>query len=366
MAHLRAHENSKFWYVRFKDPETARWREESTRLLRDDVEQSRQAQRVADKKTAAEAKIGGLAKGLFRDWVAEYIASHYRRDSTRRRAKFAWERLAEWLNAQGLRHPREIRHEHAQQYLDWRTGVNRARGDTAPSVLLNTALYEIGFLAFIINEAIRREYAERNVLLKLGIGRDPAKVKPEMTDAQIRAARAAFAERGWMRIACEIQIFTGCRISETSIPMTDVLFARRELRLTDAKRKPTNRRKTYLVPLNPALARTLRKIKTERTVPIVTTAMEARYNEVLKAATGTTSHSFRVTFISRCWEAGVSERDAMAFVNHSSKDVHAIYARTDTRRLRPAHALVKLPAPPSKAGRGARARPAARRRAPRA
>jgi hypothetical protein len=204
VAHLRDHSNSKFWYVRFRDLDTGIWREESTRLLKADTKQTRAAQRIADKKTLDESRITGGLTGAFRDWVASYIADHYTVDSTRRRAVHAWERIAEWLNANQLRHPREIRHEHAKEYLKWRE----------PSASKNTALYEIHFLSFLLEEAIRKDFLERNVLRKLGIGREPAKIKPELTDEQLQQARTAFRTPGrasWMAIACEIQIFTGCR-----------------------------------------------------------------------------------------------------------------------------------------------------------
>ncbi|HMJ06957.1 MAG TPA: hypothetical protein VK474_11925, partial [Chthoniobacterales bacterium] len=152
MAHLRAHTNSKFWYVRFLDPDTNKWREESTRLLRDDPKQTRAAQRLADKKSAREAKLGGHIRGAFREWAADYIAAHYTRDSTSRRAQFAWERVAEWLDLKGLRHPREIRHEHAREYLTWRKLPTKGLKPPAH----NTALYELRFLSFLLNEAIRR------------------------------------------------------------------------------------------------------------------------------------------------------------------------------------------------------------------
>jgi hypothetical protein len=340
MAHLRAHDNSKFWYVRFRDLDTGIWREESTRLLKDDQQQTRAAQRIADKKTRQESQLSATGAGMFRDWVQNYIEEHYTRESTRRRSLNAWTRLAEWLNAQGLRHPREIRYEHAKQYIKWRKD-----GGTSH----NTALHEIHFLAFILQEAIRLEYLERNVLAKLGIGREPAAEKPELTNDQINAARVAFAvpnRAWWMRVACEIQIFTGCRISETSIAMSDVNFDAEEITITDAKRKLTDPHKRYTVDMDPMLAVTLRPlIGKERTVPVFTREMEGRYNYVLKSATGTTSHSFRVTFITRLWHAGVPEREAMRLVNHSRKEVHAIYSRPDPASLRAARRKLVLPPP---------------------
>lgn len=335
MASLRKHRESRFWFVRFRDPDTAKWREESTHLLHSDEKQTRAAQRLRDKRSAEENQLGSRRDGAWSDWVPGFIAQHYRSDSTRRRAVHGWERLSEWLRVRNLRHPREIRYEHGSDYLTWRK----------TSAGHNTALYEIKFLAFLINEAIRREYADRNVLARLGVGRAAVKEKPELTDADIAAFRAA-AKDDWMRTVFEIQLYTGCRFSEASIPIERIDFATDFILIEDAKRKDTDSRKFFRVPLHPNLKDTLRRLEGHRTVPILTREMNWRYNDRLKRATGATSHSLRVTFITRCHRAGLSEREAMRLVNHSSKLVHEIYSRLGADDLRSAQARVALPPPP--------------------
>lgn len=343
MAHLRAHQNSKFWYLRFRDLDTGKWREESTHLLIADPKQTRQAQRLTEKKNAQELQLSGPTTGAFREWVADYIESHYSVESTRVRTLYAWERLLEWLNAKGLRHPREIRYEHAREYLEW-----RKRPELTRRASHNTALYELRFMGSLLNEAIRREFAERNVLLRLGIGRMPARLKPDLTDRQIAAARKTLANRApWMQTIFEIQLYTGCRVSESSMPISDIDFRRRIITLTDAKRQPSDPRKRFEIPLDPALAGTLRGLK-GRTAPLLTRERLSRYNQALTAATGTTSHSLRVTFVTRCHRAGLSEREAMRLVNHSTRLVHAVYSRLNADDVRSARARLVLPPPPSR------------------
>ena len=81
-------------------------------------------------------------------------------------------------------------------------------------------------------------------------------------------------------------------------------------------------------------------------MPRLTGEMNQRFNAVLKGAVGTTSHSLRVSFISRCHRAGLTEQQAMRLVNHSSRLVHRIYSRLNVEDARQAMQKVPLPPPP--------------------
>jgi hypothetical protein len=81
-------------------------------------------------------------------------------------------------------------------------------------------------------------------------------------------------------------------------------------------------------------------------VPRLTGEMNQRFNAVLKRAVGTTSHSLRVSFISRRHRAGLTEQQAMRLVNHSSRLVHRIYSRLNVDDAREAMQRVPLPPPP--------------------
>lgn len=338
MACLKKTKKSPYWILRRRDPKTGDWRDSSTGLRHDNPADTQAARRLAHKATQEEQKSVFNTKdpGHFARWVPAYISNHYTRSGSRRRYEIAWSNLATFLACKRLTHPRQIRYEHAEEYMQWR----KAQG-----VGQNTARCEAKFLAFLLNEAIRRDYVEKNVIALAKIRLAPVKAKPDLDTTLLAAGRAAFAERpAWMRHVFEIMLHTGCRFSEASMPLSQIDFDNDILYVADAKRQDTDPRKLYPVPLPPALRpmlEALRASKAKRTAPALTREDNRRFNIILKAATGATSHSLRVSFISRCHRAGLSEMQAMRLVNHSSQLVHRIYSRLSVEDMR--SALLKLP-----------------------
>jgi site-specific recombinase XerD len=339
MASLKKTKKSPYWILRRRDPQTGDWRDSSTGLRHAIAADTQAARRLAHKASQEEQKLVFRAKdpGHFARWVPDYLAHHYDRASTRRRAEIAWANLAAFLTEKRLTHPRQVRYEHAEEFMQWR----KAQG-----VGQNTARMEAKFLAFLLNEAMRREYVERNVIALAKIRLAPVKVKPDLTTHLLAAGRAGFAERpAWMRHVFEIMMATGCRFSEASMPLTQIDFERDILYVSDAKRQDTDPRKLYPVPLPPALRPLLEALRAsgaKRTAPALTREDNRRFNIILKQATGATSHSLRVSFISRCHRAGLSEMQAMRLVNHSSQLVHRIYSRLSVEDMR--SAMLRLPA----------------------
>lgn len=347
MASLRSHKRSPFWYVRFRDIDTGRWVEECTKKRRDSDKDTREAQRICDKKTELEARISPDTSGNFAAWVSSYIEANYRNENSRRRYTFAWEIVSEWLKLRNIRHPRQIRYLHAMDFLNWRTGKDPDRLQPISGVAThNSARLELKFFSFIMREAIRREACEKNPLAEFKIERKPPKEKPELEPGDYAIARSAF-RKDWMRVVFEILAHLGCRFSEASIPMKRIDFAEKLIWLEDSKRDPGDPRKLYCVPLPDQLATTLLPLKDQdRTVPVLTREMNARFNEVLRKAVGATSHSLRVSFISRCHRSGLSESEAMRLVNHSSRIVHRVYTRLNLQDARVAQAKIVMPPPP--------------------
>lgn len=338
MASLRQYKRSPYWYLRYRDLETGRWCEEATKLRHDDPKETRAAQRMAEKHSVKEAQVAPDNSGEFRAWVTDYIASHYQRESTHKRVSLAWQTISEWLNLRNIRHPRQVRYEHAQDYLSWRKVTARH----------NTARLELKFFSFILNEAIRREYAERNALAQAKVERQAPREKPELSDAEMIKARKAFSDEApWMAIVFEIMAHIGCRFAETSISLERIDFEKMIVWVEDSKRKPDDPRKLFPVPMTEQLKKILLPLKDKaRTVPQLSGEMNQRFNAVLKRVVGTTSHSLRVSFISRCHRAGLTEQQAMRLVNHSSRLVHRIYSRLNVEDARAAMEKVPLPPPP--------------------
>lgn len=349
MAHLHKNAKSPFWFLRYRDLDTGKWVEKNLKLRRDDSKESAMALKLAAKKSKEEALVGTSKGDDFVDWVPRYIESHYLKPNTRKRSIHFWSNLSSWLIAQKIRHPRELQHEHALEYMTWRKKAGASH---------NTARAEVKFLSFLMKEAIRKRIAERNVLGGEIIAKKPPKEKAELDDNDIHEARlkflAARAEEKWCRVCFEILINLGCRFNESRIPKENINFKNLTILLVDSKRDEGDPRKFFTVPMSQHLADFLKGIEWHdgHTLPEIVGGPDEfrnnhanrKFNRILKRACGATSHSCRVTFITRCHRAGLSQAEAMRLVNHSTDLVHRIYSKLNVEDAR--KALMKVPALP--------------------
>lgn len=341
MAYLIKRDRSPFWYLRSRDLDTGGWRTENLKLRHEDSKESAAALKLASKKTKEESLVRPTKDENFASWVPGYIQSHYKDPKTRRRSMYFWDNLASWLASKKIAHPRQIKHDHAQEYMTWRKKAGVAH---------NTARIEVKFLSFLMKEAIRKEIAERNVLGGEIIAKKPAKEKPELNDEDIHAARVKFLEaregEKWCRVCFEILINLGCRFNESRIPKERINFKAKTILLEDSKRDDDDPRKLFTVPMSQQLADFLGTITwyDGHTIPLLDHHSNRKFNRILKRACGATSHSCRVTFITRCHRAGLSESEAMRLVNHSTDLVHRIYSKLNVEDAR--KALAKVPALP--------------------
>ena len=338
MASLRKLARSPYWYIRYRDVETAVWKDECLKLRHDDAKETRSARREMIKRSSDEGLVGPVHGEEFSAWVPAYISSHYTNARSSKRYTHVWERLDEWLRENRIRHPRELKYQHAGEYLAHREAEGAAH---------NTARMEVKFLSFVMSEAIRREFADRNTIALKRIEIAAPREKKELSDDDIAGARAAFAkEAPWMGRVFEILIHLGCRFAEASIPWESVDFEAGTIQIADSKRKVGDPKKLFLAPLGDQLAAYLKPLAKpgERTVPPLSGEMNFRFNYRMKAACGATSHSCRVSFISRCHRAGLRETEAMRLVNHSTRMVHRIYSRMSIDDAK--NSMRRVPAPP--------------------
>jgi len=340
MASLYKKPRSPFWWLRYRDLDTGDWRGKSLKLRVDDNAETRRAQKIADQFSAKEAQVSCLASGTFVSWVSDYIADHYRNPRSKNRYTHAWARIWRFLHAAGIHHPRQLHYQHAQSYMDARKKEGASQ---------NTARLEFKFLSFIMQEAIRRDYADRNPLALARIEKTPSKEKPYLTAEEIHAIRQHLKKKPvWMLTVLEICAHLGCRFNESAFSKEQVDFKNDQVWLIDSKRKETDPRKKYLVPLPPTLKTYLRKLfkKQDFTVKPLSGEQNRLLNKELnKIRKGATSHSFRVSFITRCHEASLTEYQAMRLVNHSNTLVHQIYAKLGIDDVKKAAKLVAPPLP---------------------
>jgi site-specific recombinase XerD len=336
MAFLRKTSKSSYWVLKFRDIETGRWREESTKLRHDDPADTRKADRLCQAASEREAKVSPDGDAHFIRWVPGYIAGHYTRSASKKRYDIVWQNISKWIKVRNVRHPRQVKYEHAKDFMDWR------KEDGASH---NTARLELKFFSFIMQEAMRRDHCEKNPLALAKIEKTVSKEKADLSPADLLACREAFKGRPtWMRTVFEICASIGCRFAEASVPMSNVDFVEGVIWIVDSKRKEGDPRKRYPVPMPEGLSSYLSGlVGQDRTAPVPNRKMNSRFNDVLKSACGVTSHSLRVAFISRCHRAGLSESQAMRLVNHSTEAVHRIYTRLSLGDARVAMARVEPP-----------------------
>ena len=350
MAYIRRHKRSPYWYLKKRNLDTGRWEEESTGLRTDCASDTRKAQRAAEKASVKEKQVGAPGTSpAFRAWVPGYMATHWRKESgSNVRYRAAWSAVRQFLDVHDITYPRQIRYEHAKRYIEWRkqTPVN------GKSVGHNTALLELKFLTQLMNEAIRREFAESNPLENARIARVAPKEKREFTKQEVAKLRKAFTKQPeWMGTAFEISLWTGCRFGEAAIPFSQIDLKTNTILMRDSKRDENDPKKFFPVWIRPELRPMLRRLKKSGATVTCELSQDknGRINKVIRRTLGDGSfHCLRVTLITWLHRAGLSESEAMLQVNHSSSLVHRIYAKLNVSDRRRAAMRVRLPWGPSR------------------
>jgi site-specific recombinase XerD len=338
MASLKPAPNTPNWVLSYRDLVTGEWKTRTLQLRRDSKTDTRKAEAIARKSTADERRSKPLMAGQFAQWVDDYINFRYANENTRKRSGYYWSPLWKYLKEHKITHPQRVRYEHIQKYLTYRK---------EEGVCHNTARQELKFLSTLMDEAVKREYAFNNPLARVRIPKEPSKVKPDLSESDLRKIKAAFAKRPqWMRTVLEICAHTGCRISESSLHSSDVDFKKNLIHFRDSKKDPLHPRKCFSIPLPKGLRPVLKKLFKEhdQTVAPISREQNRLFNKAMSdVVEGATSHCLRVAFITRCHRQGLSESASMLLVNHSNQLVHRIYSRLNVEDVR--KAAKNLPPP---------------------
>jgi integrase len=332
----------KVWYVSYFCPKALRRLHVATPWPADD-NGKKKALRFAEEKAKEAQALGRAAKReAWSVWVPAFMRERYVRSPlTLKRYENAYDWLCVYLDKKGVALPAALSYEHVIGYVPWRITVKRACGKP---ISRNTAIVELKFLGLVMREAVRRGFAISNPCDRLGIVRDPAKKKPELTDAEIAVIREALKKKEgslplaeqWMTTSFEIALHTLCRLSSTSVPMGSVDLERGEITLRTKGRKIGQ--PSYLtIPIHPALRPRLEALRAAgATHTCILPRMAAKEWWELRKELGlahTTFHSTRVTGITRLWRDGVPETITMRIAGHRSPAVHEIYLRTRTNDL---------------------------------
>jgi hypothetical protein len=259
MAYLYRKQRSPFWYIQYVDADKIK-HDKSTALRTNDPNDTIKAKVLRAELEASEyRKIPVANSAAWDHWVPKFFERHCPSKKTLYRYEGAWKWIMLWLQRKRIHSPRQMTYRLGIEYLDWRTTFKKRTGKI---VRRNTAILELKLLSLVMGEAVRMGHADANPLLSMKIRRERAAKKPELTDEEIIEIQEALKEEPeWMQVSFEIGLHTGCRLSETRIPLSCVDF--RETKITFPSPKGGEDR-AFSIPMPSVLIPLLERMKTEK------------------------------------------------------------------------------------------------------
>ncbi len=333
--------DSPFWWIAYESPTSPAGRTcESSKKRRDDPLGYKQALDLARKKAEDGRALGQASTGSgWNAWVIPWINEKFgepQKANSLKAELHRWRFVHAFLSERKVTTPAGVTFQLGLDYMEWRQQHKTRAGKGG----YNNALQELRLMGRVMREAVRRGFVTASPLERMGLKRRKSPEKPELTDAEIAAIRAALQQREgylpitqqWMTVTFEIALHQGCRHAETAMPLSAIDEAAGTIMLRQkGDRVFTTRLHDGLRPLvarlraagatvtcvHPPMAGKLWhwffKGRPERNQPAV--------------APRICFHCTRVTVITRMARAGVPIAQAMAYVGHADQEIHRIYQR---------------------------------------
>lgn len=325
MASLYRRKDSSFWWVQYVDV-TGRRRLESTGWRVDVAADTRRANDLRRELQIRERDVTALGMA-FENWVPRFLQQRYgTTPKTFARYVNSWRNIAAFLADRAIYFPRQLDRQTVRDFVEWRQ--ERHSGLGVYEVAKNTALHEIKLLRIVMGEAVASGFATVNPCHRLDIKADRPARKPRITDAEhakILKLLAKYPE--WMRVSYLVAWHQGCRFSETCVDLADVDLERKVIGFRTKGHKESIAEfplAPELIPLFEDLKKSGRSRAFE--IPIMPGKAWWRFFKRHKLA-HLCFHCTRVTFITRCYEAGIPRDMVMRLCGHSSYAAHEIYPR---------------------------------------
>jgi integrase len=327
MATIYTRKDSPFIWIKYRNEKGVSV-QESTGLRKDMRLDGKRAKELLAQKNLIEIQAGRVINAEFwQAWVPQFIKRRYLGKEKSFKAMVArWRNVESFLNEKLIYCPRQVSYRVALDFIEWR----KERGASH-----NTALHEVKAFSLVISEAVKLGFVHANTITRLGIQKQKAREKPEITKDQEEAIRLELKAvvngtnepkwPEWMSTAFELGIHQGCRIRETSVPFKDIDFERQTITF-NAKGS-----KRFTTALHPNLLPILKKLK-ERgdQVTCELPALPSKWFWMFfknLGMPGVSFHCTRVTVVTRLARAGVPMSQAMRFVGHASETIHRVYQR---------------------------------------
>jgi integrase len=326
VAFLYRQKKSGFWWIEFRDA-AGLVRRRSTKLRADNKDETRKARRIRDDLRRREFERHDAYPEQWMHWVPQFLDQRYKSSpKTYSRYLNSWKHISAFLSARHIVSPRQLTRQHVRDFIDW-----RKFGDPDPDSLLspcchNTALHEVKLLRVVMREAVESAFADNNPCVSLGIRKEPVAVKPAITlDEHHIILDALRTAPEWMRISYTIAWHQGCRFSETCLPLSNVDLKHGTITF-HAKGG-----KDFTAPLAQELRPLFTRLKAQRKkITFEMPPMSSKAWWLFFKRTRLRHicfHCTRVTFITRCYQAGLPEHIVMKLVGHASTTVHRVYPR---------------------------------------
>ena len=350
MASLYKQTTSKFWWIKYRNPETGTILRESTRYRFGIGAETRKALELVAERTLKERQAPAGNPGRWDTWVADYIREQVS-GSTQRGYLISWNTLRMFLHEHEVTAPRELTYTLCTKYVPWRLQSDLRKGKYRAG--RNTAIHEIKLLRWIMREAVRRDYAAGNPARELVVKRAPRRLYPDLTDAQLQQIYHAIhtesePRRTRLERSFAISLLQGVRLNETNVnPMTDVSFDGDFPTIRFLQKGKRIRIKPLHPQLQPLFQR-LRAAGATITYAVSDNSDTGRWNSdwtrffrrhaLNEAIPNVCFHSLRVTVENTLREGGIEHRVRETYLTHEHcKDVNAAYDRVKLRELLACH-----------------------------
>jgi integrase len=316
----------------YLDPKSGKRKAKGTSHRIDTPMGRRKAQDEANEMSRdAMALTASASSERWESWTDDFLAMHYRNSpKSYVRAKGAWSQWRLFLSERKILVPRALDYQAVDLFVRWRTAQKKRNGEP---VSINTALCDVRICSVAMAEAVKRGWCATNPCAKLGIKKDEADEKPEITpdeEKDIREALPAFVAQdpevyGHMINSFEIAIHQGCRLRETEVPLTRIDTERRTITFhAKGKKKFATQLHPKLVPLVESVRASGEPVTCR--IPMLASKHWRDFFDQLDFK-HLSFHCTRVTVVTRLARAGVPISQAMSFVGHASRLIHRIYTR---------------------------------------
>ena len=319
------------YYLKSKNYD-GKWSDKTTGIKVESKGSLRKIQLEVAKAQAGEKAMNNEGKGaVFSSWVSAWMDYNFKNSLTLRRYHGVWPHLVIFLERHKVKHPSQMTYQLAHEYMRWRSS-DACKPDLMPCGW-NTALTELHVLSSVMQEAVRRGYIIASPMTRLGISRRDTKPKREITAAEIATIEDHLpGAREWIRDAWLVAMKQGCRLSECAVPVSRINESEGEITFH------VKGGKEHAAPLHRDLLPLVHKARKRKSGLLVEFPANNSTGFVnwLKSigVYGISFHYIRVTVITRLARAGYSEQKTMAYIGHSSAEVHAIYTKLKSRDVR--------------------------------